>query len=270
MFTGCAVTGSGRAARNHEPSVSYQARVKGLRFGELKNAVREQSLTMSLDKYPPATLRQLQKRADDDVPGVSGYLEPRRGTVLLLKRPFKLTDGRIEFNGGWPPEPSLRLTADFTRADLAAHVRIVGTAHDPEITLTSEPSLPEDEILARILFGKDMATVTPLQALSLASEAAKLRKVGGGTGWLGDAPSAVGIDRVEFREAGEGAGTPEVAAGKYVGDRSYVEMRRATSIEQPGRVRVYLEHELRPNIVLEAESGLEMRSGLGLFWKRDY
>ena len=204
------------------------------------------------------------------VRSLSGSLEPRRGTILLLKRPFKLTEGRVDLDGRWPPDPSLRLTATYSRPDLSARVRVVGNARDPDITLTSEPSLPEDEILARILFGKDMSSVTPLQALSLASEAAKLRKVGGGTGLLGDVQSAVGIDRVEFREAGEGTAAPEVAAGEYLGDRSYVEMRRTTSTEQPGRVRLYLEHELRPNIVLEAESGLEMRSGVGLFWKRDY
>ncbi len=202
--------------------------------------------------------------------GLSGYLEPRRGTLLLLKRPFKLSEGRIDFNKEWPPDPSLRLTATYSRPDLQAKVNIVGKTGNPEITLTSEPALPEDEILSRILFGKDMSTVTPLQAISLASEASKLKKIGGGTGVMGDVQEAVGIDRVEFREAGEGSGAPEVAAGKYLGDRSYVEMRRTTATAQPGKAQIYMEHELRPNIVLEAESGVEMRSGIGMFWKLDY
>ena len=206
----------------------------------------------------------------DDACKLSGTLEPRRGTVLLLKRPFKLTEGQIAFDGRWLPDPALRLTASYSRPDLIAHVSVVGRAHKPEVVLTSEPSLPEDEILARILFGKEMSTVTPLQALSLASEAAKLRKIGGGTGLLDDMQTAVGIDRLEFTESGEKSAAPEVAAGKYLGDRSYVEMRRTTSTEQSGRMRLYLEHELRPSIVIEAESGLEMRSGLGLFWRRDY
>ena len=204
------------------------------------------------------------------VPYLSGYIEPRRGTMLILKRPFKLAEGRIEFDGSWPPIPALRITAVCSRADINASVHIVGNANNPEVTLTSVPSLPEDEIIARILFGKDMSTITPLQALSLASEATKLRKISGGGGIMDDVQSAIGVDRVEFREAGEGNTSPEVAAGKYLGDRTYVEMRRTTSREQSGRSRLYLEQELRPNIVLEAESGIEMRSGVGVFWKKDY
>jgi translocation and assembly module TamB len=202
--------------------------------------------------------------------GLSGYLEPRRGTVLLLKRPFKLEEGRIDFDGRWPPEPTLRLAAVYTRADLSARARITGPARDPEIALTSEPPLPEDEILSRILFGENMSSLTPLQAVSLASEAAKLRDVGGGGGVLHGVTAAMGIDRVELRENGQNSGAAEVAVGKYLGDKSYVEMRRAATIDSSGGARVFLEHELRPNVVLEAESGLEMRSGLGLFWKRDY
>ena len=202
--------------------------------------------------------------------GLSGYLEPRRGTLLLLKRRFKLEEGRIDFDHRWPPEPQLRLTAAFSRADLSARVQLIGSVGNPELTLTSEPPLPKDEIMARILFGEDVSSLTPLQALSLASEASSLGKVGGGAGWLGKVQSAVGIDRVEIRENGQDSTQSEVAVGKYLGDRSYIEMRRATAIDTTDRARFYMEHELWPNIVVEAESGLEMRSGIGLFWKRDY
>lgn len=202
--------------------------------------------------------------------GMSGFLEPRRGTLLLLKRPFKLSEGRLEFVGEWPPDPSFRVNAIYNRTDIQAQVSIVGERGNQEITLSSEPALPEDEILSRVLFGKDMSTVTPLQALSLASEATKLKQMGGGTGIMGGVQDAVGIDRIEFRESGEGGEAPEVAAGKYLGDRSYVEMRRSTSTTEAEKSRIYLEHELRPNVVLEAESGFEMRSGIGIFWKHDY
>lgn len=202
--------------------------------------------------------------------GLSGYLEPRRGTVLLLKRPFKLDEGRIDFDGRWPPEPLLSLTAIYTRADLTARAQILGPSRDPDVFLTSDPSLPEDEILSQILFGANLASLTPLQAISLASEVAKLRNITGGGGVLDGVQAALGIDRIELRETGHDAGEAEVAIGKYVGDRSYIEMRRAATMDSAQGARFFLEHELRPNIALEAESGLEMRSGVGLFWKRDY
>ena len=40
-------------------------------------------------------------------------------------------------------------------ADLTARVRLIGT-RDPEITFTSDPALPEDEILPQILFGRSV------------------------------------------------------------------------------------------------------------------
>lgn len=213
---------------------------------------------------------QFELERKGGLPRLVGHLEPRRGNVLLLQRPFKLDTGRVDFDGRWPPLPVLRLEAVFNRADLQARAAVTGPATDPDISLTSVPPLPEDEIIARILFGEDVAGLTPLQAVSLAAEVSKLGNLGGGSGVLGELQAATGIDRVELRETGSDTAQTEVAVGKYIGDRSYVEMRRATAVDSSERARLYLEHEVRPNIVLEAESGLEMRSGLGLFWKRDY
>lgn len=204
------------------------------------------------------------------LPDVSGYLEPRSGTITLLRRQFKLTEGRIQFDGRWPPEPSLRLAAAYSRADLRAQVRVVGSARAPEITLTSDPALPENEILARILFGQEMTTVTPLQALSLASEASKLRGGGGGASFLADMQTAVGIDSVEVREGSAGKSASEVAIGKYLGDSFYVEVRRATLSNEPGGFGVHVEHQLRKNIVLEANSGPDTGPGIGILWRKDY
>lgn len=248
----------------------------------VEDSPADESLSMRLALSIPGTLYVRSRELDSAWAGnlvleqesgrmgLSGYLEPRRGTLLLLKRRFKLEEGRIDFDHRWPPEPQLRLTAAFSRADLSARVQLIGSVGNPELTLTSEPPLPKDEIMARILFGEDVSSLTPLQALSLASEASSLGKVGGGAGWLGKVQSAVGIDRVEIRENGQDSTQSEVAVGKYLGDRSYIEMRRATAIDTTDRARFYMEHELWPNIVVEAESGLEMRSGIGLFWKRDY
>ncbi len=203
--------------------------------------------------------------------GIAGYIEPRRGTVLLLKRQFKITQGRVEFDGSWPPVPSLRIEADFSSRDLLAHLLVVGSIRNPSITLTSEPPLPEDEILSRVLFGKDTSRITPLQALDLASEAAKLRNTGAGTGFLDELQGAVGIDRVEVRNADSGSGGSEIAAGKYLGDRTYVEMRHTSTPESAG-MGFYLERDIGPNLILEAETdnSIEMRSGIGVSWKMDY
>lgn len=78
--------GWGAEPANGGPSVPYHARLRGLWRGDLKIAVQEQSLTLLLADRPPATLRQLQKRAEDDLPAMTaavraaGYLD---GTVTV-------------------------------------------------------------------------------------------------------------------------------------------------------------------------------------------
>jgi hypothetical protein len=69
VITAVAVSArSGAAAEADEPEVSYRVSREGLWwFGDLRSAVREQSMTMALSDHPPATLRQLEKRVEDDV-----------------------------------------------------------------------------------------------------------------------------------------------------------------------------------------------------------
>src|SRR3546814_16452115 len=59
-------------------------------------------------------------------------------------------------------------------AEIAAKVVVSGPAQSPKITLTSEPPLPEEEILSRILFGSPPAQLSQLPALKLPEPAAVL------------------------------------------------------------------------------------------------
>ena len=74
-----------------------------------------------------------------------------------------------------------------------------------------------------------------------------------------------------MRNTDSQSGGAEIAAGKYVGDRMYVEMRHTSTPDSAG-MGFYLERELGPNLILEAETdnSIEMRSGIGVSWKMDY
>ena len=60
-------------------------------------------------------------------------------------------------------DPSLDFTAQTKAAEVTAVVHITGLADAPQIELTSTPELPQDEILARLLFGEPAAQLTALQ-----------------------------------------------------------------------------------------------------------
>ncbi len=87
-------------------------------------------------------------------PVITGSLEQIHGSVDLLGKTFTLTGGTITFDGGAKLDPVLDIVAEASAADITAQVNIDGFASAPRITLTSTPVVPQDEILARVLFNK--------------------------------------------------------------------------------------------------------------------
>ena len=199
---------------------------------------------------------------------IRGGIEPKRGSFNFLGRQFLLDRGSVQFDGSWPPSPTLDLEARHERADIIAIMKIRGRVDDPEITLESIPSMPEDEILSFVLFGRNLSTITPLQAVQIASAARSMRG-DGGVDFMQKARSALGVDQLEFREQGgtEG-GQAEIAAGKYMSPGLYVELNR--SLGSNGGTSMIVEYEIRRNLTIETDVGAAMRPGLGINWRKDY
>lgn len=195
-------------------------------------------------------------------------IEPRRGSFNFLGRQFLLDRGAVRFDGSWPPRPALDLEARHERADIIAIMKIRGRVDNPEIMLESLPPMPEDEILSFVLFGRNLSTITPLQALQIASAARSMRG-GGGVDFMEKARSSLGVDRLEFREqGGSEGGQAAIAAGRYLSPGVYVELSR--SLGSNGGTGMVIEYEIRRNLTIETDVGAAMRPGLGINWKRDY
>ncbi|WP_174300374.1 translocation/assembly module TamB domain-containing protein [Caulobacter sp. S45] len=111
-------------------------------------------------------------------------------------------------------------SAPSANAGLTAEVHVTGTAARPDITLTSTPVLPQDEILSQVLFGSSAAQLTGAQAAELASTLASLSG-GGGFDVLGRLRQFSGLDRLAFGQGTSGTG---VSGGKYVTDSVYIEL----------------------------------------------
>jgi translocation and assembly module TamB len=114
----------------------------------------------------------------------------------------------------------LNLTAVREDPSLTARIRVRGTAARPIITLTSEPQLPQDEILSQVLFGRSASQLSPVEAAQLASSIAALAG-GGGFDVVGNLREFAGLDRLSF--GGDASGLT-IAGGKYIGDDLYFEV----------------------------------------------
>jgi len=116
-------------------------------------------------------------------PNIDGTLQMRRGTLNILNRQFNFSRGQVAFDGVPKQEPTLDFKADAKPTpDAKMAVRVTGPASRPSFSLWSEPELPQDEILSRILFGKSVGAITPPEALELAASVAALSGAGSGPG----------------------------------------------------------------------------------------
>jgi translocation and assembly module TamB len=158
-------------------------------------------------------------------PSILGEADLIRGTYSFSGQRFDVTRGHIQFTGQRPPNPRIDIVASADIKDVTVNINVSGSANNPQIAFTSSPALPQDEIMARILFGGSVTEISALQAVQLATSLNSLRGGGGGLNPLGKLRSSTGLDRLRILGADDttGRGTA-IAAGFYVSDDIYLEI----------------------------------------------
>jgi len=174
-----------------------------------------------------------------DSPSVGGGFDLQRGSFSLASSRLNFTAGRVSFNGAGLKnriDPMLDFTAQTTVADATATLRITGLADAPQFEFTSSPPLPQDEIMARLLFGTNAAQLSALQLAQIGAALASLSGVGGdGLNPLVKLQRSLGLDRLTVgtgASTNTGTGTENsgasIAAGRYISKRVYVAAKQTT------------------------------------------
>jgi len=200
-------------------------------------------------------------------PRVVGQLSVVRGTYDVVGQTFVLERGVIDLRGGERVNPGLDVRAVHDTSDLRAVVSVTGTADLPEISLDSQPALPRDEILARVLFGRSLGDLGPAQAIGVARAASELAGGGGAVGGALDITTrlrkGLGLDVLSI---GGGESGPSVEAGKYINEDVYVGVEQGAGA---GSGSVNVEVELTPRVSVKSKAG-GAESDIGIEWKFDY
>lgn len=195
---------------------------------------------------------RLQGTTENIVP--SGRFELIRGRLNILGQRIDLTEGYIEPQGDL--DPYLQIIAEADGGDIQIQVVIEGALSDIELTLTSSPELPEDEILSRFLFGRDATQISPFQALQIADGLSQLR---GGAGVFGSVRRGLGVDDLDVTSGG-------LTAGQYLSENIYTDISRSTD----GETEINLNLDITPNLTARGTARTDDTSGLGLFLEKDY
>ena len=201
-----------------------------------------------------------------DRPAIAGTLSLDRGRFDFAGKRFVLTEGSLRFDGSTRIDPYLDVRAEYQARDLTAFIRVEGRSTDPTITLTSQPALPEDEVLARVLFGTSVTELSALETVQLASAVASLSG-GGGPDALGIARRGLGLDRLSLNAGtGDDEGTT-VTGGKYLTNNIYVEVSTATAT---GETSAQMEVDLTRTLSLVSRLGQDRDNNLSIRWSWDY
>ncbi|WP_343080430.1 translocation/assembly module TamB domain-containing protein [Ostreiculturibacter nitratireducens] len=202
---------------------------------------------------------QLQGTTANIVP--AGDFSLVRGRLDLLGKRFSLDKGLIQLEGDFVPFLSFSASTEVN--GVTATIGIEGPATEPEITISSAPELPEEEILALLLFGRDLTTLSPFQAAQLASAVATLAGKGG-AGIVGRLRQGFGLDDLDVVTDEQG-GTA-VRVGKYLTEKLYTDV----TVGSEGKSEINLNLDVTPRVTARGTLDSEGDTSVGIFYERDY
>ena len=191
-------------------------------------------------------------------PRANGEFGLRRGRFDLVGQRLDFDRGRLTFAGSLTT-PDLDFSAQTKAGDVTARVAVSGPADMPQFALTSDPVLPQDEILSRLLFKKAAGGLSAFQALQLAQAVAQLSGGSAGPDVFEQARKGLGLDSLDVSTGASGG--PALGASRYISDRVSVGVKAGA---KPSDTAVGVDVDVTRRIKLKGEAGSDGRTSLGV------
>lgn len=209
----------------------------------------------------------LDVEGNTSAPLIDGDIRIRRGKLNFAGRTFDFDRGIVTFQPGSTSLGEVDARAVYAGSDVTAYVNVGGALTDPDISLSSDPTLPDENILALVLFGKQPTELSALESLQIANALRSLAGIGPSIGGGGNGLSAaLGLDALSFgvdQETGEGV----VAVGKYISDEIYVSARQTAGGTGS---EVTVTYEVSDKVTLESRLQPDGTQDVSVKYKKDY
>ena len=189
-----------------------------------------------------------------------GRFDLIRGRISILGQRIVFTEGSVTLIGNL--DPTIRFVAETRANSVTVRIVVTGQAEDPTITFESDPTLPQDEVLAQLLFGRSVADLSAFQLAQLAAAVAELAGGGGGLNILDQIRVYAGLDNLEI--VTDERGNPSAEAGRYIADNIYLGVRAG---ETSSGVTMNL--DVTRNLKIRAGAYTD-ESTIGVFYEREY
>jgi translocation and assembly module TamB len=218
---------------------------------------------------------QLTVGGSPSAPAVTGGFTMRRGTFSLGSRRLTFSKGIVTLDNLNTIDPRLDFLATTTANSATIGVAITGTAREPKLEITSTPSMPPDEAMALLIFGKPASQLGASELLQVAQALAELTGQSPGEGVLSRLRKGLGLDQLSIGSSSSSKGEPTGAgangvsleAGRYVAPGVYVGARQGAAGNSS---RGVVQLDVFDNIKVEGDIGANSTGRVGVKAEWDY
>ncbi|WP_183906960.1 translocation/assembly module TamB domain-containing protein [Rhizobium leguminosarum] len=242
--------------------------------GERKPGEKSSTITLDLEIDAPSHIFVRGRGIDAELGGrvtiggtaaapiVTGGFTMRRGRLTILNRRMDFTDkSRITFAGDLTP--ALDMEATSTSGSTTLTVDVAGLATDPAITFSSSPQLPQDEVLAQLIFGQSMSKLSPVQIAQLADAVSQLAG-NRSTSLFEGLRNQLGVDDLDIST--DSKGQTSVSVGRYLNDRTYFELQQGGS----AGAKAVINLDVGRGVKLRGAAGGNGEGEAGIVYEREY
>ncbi len=184
-----------------------------------------------------------------------GAFELQSGRLQIVSSRLDFTRGRLTFSGELTPE--LDFLAQTSAGGASIEIAITGPASEPAFDFRSNPDLPRDEILSRLLFNSPSGQLTTAQALSLAQAAAQFSS--GGDDPFESLRRDLGLQGLDVNLGA--AGGPGLGLNRALNDRLSVGVRAGAGTSGTG---IGIDFRVTDQLKLKGEVGVGGGTSVGI------
>ncbi|WP_224703387.1 translocation/assembly module TamB domain-containing protein [Devosia aquimaris] len=190
-----------------------------------------------------------------------GAFSLNRGRLSILGQRVTFESGTVTLVGDL--DPVLNLVARTQGEGITVFVTVSGRASNIDVSFSSSPMLPQDEVLSRLIFKRSMGELSPLQLAKLAGAAAELVG-GGGNGLVDSLRGAAGLADLDV--VTDDKGNVAVQAGTYLQDNVYLGVQAGAG----GQSKVTINLDVTDDLKVTGAANQNGNTSLGVFYERDY
>jgi translocation and assembly module TamB len=197
----------------------------------------------------------------------TGTIRAVNGTYYAFGQKLTIDRGRVIFDGPID-NPALDVVALRKNLPVEAGVELTGTVKVPQVRITSNPPVPENEALAWLVTGQGLNGTGRVDygALSAASAALLGRN---GKPFTAGIAQRFGLDEISLQSSGtssaQGVTSQVVVFGKRISDRLSLGYEQGLSLASSA---LRLEYALSQRVTLRAEAGTT--SGVSIVYRRSF